>query len=554
SEVRAQYLLSTRLPEGVRQLGELIEAKRNMAARFAAEGRSDPEVPTMTAWDSTIQEQPGTYRALDALWQDYLDLVDRLTGGTHQVGTYRARTDLAEAIAALTRGDPEVLARWFQETFGLDQARLIEDEYGLGVILPDGDLAHFDVEARPRQLLTQVEETVLRLGFVPRFEDRVGLLERIGRRVQAGIRPGVDRPLRVLVTGDRSYAHPERVRQAIGMLPERSVVIHGAATGADTQAGQAARDRGLEVQEFPADWKRLGRSAGQVRNRRMFDATQPDLVIAFHDDLSQSRGTRGMVDYALSRGAEVYLISSEEDLAGLPEVLRRVAAEAELPEGVTKRPPTEPTWVSTFSSFRRHSLTYEGETYPTAEHLYQALKFKDPGVRAQIREVQDPKEAKTLAHRLLKTKPEAVVEGYTQNSEMSLDLMRRVLRIRAEQDEVFRKALLRSEGPIAEPRQDPFWGRGGENWMGRLLEELREELKHSLSEGVTREVPATSRPAGVPGDHPLVEQELWSAQAQALARSLLDAGEGSGTRATLRELAAARFADEYLRLARRALE
>src|SRR5690606_18028608 len=86
SEVRAQYLLSTRLPEGVRQLGELIEAKLTMAARFAAEGRSDPEVPTMTAWDSTIQEQPGTYRALDALWQDYLDLVDRLTGGTHQVG------------------------------------------------------------------------------------------------------------------------------------------------------------------------------------------------------------------------------------------------------------------------------------------------------------------------------------------------------------------------------------------------------------------------------------------------------------------------------------
>src|SRR5690606_31624365 len=103
-------------------------------------------------------------------------------------------------------------------------------------------------------------------------------------------------------------------------------------------------------------------------------------------------------------------------------------------------------------------------------------------------------------------------------------------------------------------RQDPFWGRDGENWMGRLLEELREELKHSLSEGVTRAVPATSRPAGVPGDHPLVKQELGSAQAQALARSLLAAGEGSGTRATLRELAAARFADEYLRLARRALE
>src|SRR5690606_33153617 len=128
--------------------------------------------------------------------------------------------------------------------------------------------------------------------------------------------------------------------------------IHGAATGADTQAGQAARDRGLEVQEFPADWKRLGRSAGQVRNRRMFDATQPDLVIAFHDDLSQSRGTRGMVDYALSRGAEVYLISSEEDLAGLPEVLRRVAAEAELPEGGAG---AAPSFVSTATNPKRQA-------------------------------------------------------------------------------------------------------------------------------------------------------------------------------------------------------
>src|SRR5690606_24274629 len=205
-----------------------------------------------------------------------------------------------------------------------------------------------------------------------------------------------------------------------------------------------------------------------------------------------------LADWCSPEPCHAHVLAHVANDLGQAGAVVRAGAEAGLPEGVTKRTPTEPTWVSTFSNFRRHSLTYEGETYPTAEHLYQALKFKDPEVRAQIRAVQNPKEAKALAHRLLKTKPEAVVEGYTQNSEMSLDLMRRVLRIRAEQDEVFRKALLRSEGPIAEPRQDPFWGRGGENWMGRLLEELREELKHSLPEGVTRAVPATSRPAGVP--------------------------------------------------------
>jgi phage baseplate assembly protein W len=51
----------------------------------------------------------------------------------------------------------------------------------------------------------------------------------------------------------------------------------------------------LPTVEFPADWNRYGVSAGPKRNRAMFRAIEPHLVIAFHDDLKYSKGTRHMV-------------------------------------------------------------------------------------------------------------------------------------------------------------------------------------------------------------------------------------------------------------------
>jgi hypothetical protein len=54
------------------------------------------------------------------------------------------------------------------------------------------------------------------------------------------------------------------------------------------------------VRAFPADWNRFGPAAGPIRNRLMLDEN-PDLVIAFHSDLSNSRGTADTVTEARSR-------------------------------------------------------------------------------------------------------------------------------------------------------------------------------------------------------------------------------------------------------------
>ena len=77
--------------------------------------------------------------------------------------------------------------------------------------------------------------------------------------------------------------------------------------------GWMAKQLGFEVREYPAKWDEHGKAAGPIRNRQMFDSEKPELVIAFHNDLANSKGTKDMVAYARSKGCPVNFISEEED-------------------------------------------------------------------------------------------------------------------------------------------------------------------------------------------------------------------------------------------------
>lgn len=123
--------------------------------------------------------------------------------------------------------------------------------------------------------------------------------------------------MNVLVTGDRHYKDRPIVgamlsgfRDLAMSMFEDLVVIEGGARGAD----EHAREWGLgydNVQHITveAEWTRYGNAAGPIRNRRMYDEYQPEIVLAFHDDLEgNSRGTKDMVQYASKQGALVYNI------------------------------------------------------------------------------------------------------------------------------------------------------------------------------------------------------------------------------------------------------
>jgi hypothetical protein len=85
------------------------------------------------------------------------------------------------------------------------------------------------------------------------------------------------------------------------------VVIEGEARGADTMGRLAAEDFGIPVLKFPANWGVYGKVAGPIRNRQMLSEGRPDLVLAFHNDIANSRGTKDMVKAAMKAGIETHV-------------------------------------------------------------------------------------------------------------------------------------------------------------------------------------------------------------------------------------------------------
>lgn len=101
--------------------------------------------------------------------------------------------------------------------------------------------------------------------------------------------------MRVLVCGGRDYQDRDFVFDALDRLHARmgvEVVIHGACpTGADRWADEWAKDRGISVESYEADWVRLGNWAGPVRNQQMIDEGKPGGVVAFPG----GKGTADMI-------------------------------------------------------------------------------------------------------------------------------------------------------------------------------------------------------------------------------------------------------------------
>jgi hypothetical protein len=113
--------------------------------------------------------------------------------------------------------------------------------------------------------------------------------------------------MNLLVCGGREYKDREQlfaVLDSYRIFP-RLTIIHGDARGADRLAGEWARERGVPVRAFPADWNQHGKNAGPIRNAQMIREGQPDAVVAFPG----GRGTDDMVRQASRAGITVLRIT-----------------------------------------------------------------------------------------------------------------------------------------------------------------------------------------------------------------------------------------------------
>jgi hypothetical protein len=103
--------------------------------------------------------------------------------------------------------------------------------------------------------------------------------------------------MRVLCCGDRNWTDRATIERELRTFPGDTVVIEGEARGADALAREVALALGFTVLAYPAHWQEYGRAAGAIRNREMLQQN-PELVLAFHNDIEHSKGTKDMVAIA----------------------------------------------------------------------------------------------------------------------------------------------------------------------------------------------------------------------------------------------------------------
>jgi len=125
------------------------------------------------------------------------------------------------------------------------------------------------------------------------------------------------------------------------------------------------------------------------------------------------------------------------------------------------------------SNFYEAPFKLDGDTWPTVEHYFQAVKTFDETDRRRIRDATNPAKAKSMGRKVLLRKD---WEGIKQ------DVMRKALRAKFSIPELREQLLATGDAKLIEaaPR-DYYWGAGakgtGKNRLGVLLAEIRDELK-----------------------------------------------------------------------------
>jgi hypothetical protein len=110
--------------------------------------------------------------------------------------------------------------------------------------------------------------------------------------------------MKVIICGGRDFKNwPMLDARLSAIHAETSFdrVATGAAPGADTLADTWARSRGIRVECYYALWQTHGKAAGPIRNQKMLDDEQPDMVIAFPG----GKGTADMVQRARAANIKV---------------------------------------------------------------------------------------------------------------------------------------------------------------------------------------------------------------------------------------------------------
>jgi hypothetical protein len=116
----------------------------------------------------------------------------------------------------------------------------------------------------------------------------------------------------VIICGDRNWTNTTLIYNELKNLPISCIIIEGEAKGADSIGRIMAEKLGMTVKKFPADWKTYGKSAGPIRNIEMLKKLKKyknSAILAFHNDIENSKGTKHMVSIGKKAKITVKIIT-----------------------------------------------------------------------------------------------------------------------------------------------------------------------------------------------------------------------------------------------------
>ncbi len=132
-----------------------------------------------------------------------------------------------------------------------------------------------------------------------------------------------------------------------------------------------------------------------------------------------------------------------------------------------------------FSPYTAHAIELNGTVYPTVEHAYQCLRYEDDKIIEEILSAPSPVRAWETSSKYKHLQ-------LPDFRERKLEVMKMLMRLKAQQHDDVKKALLESGDKVivkhifTYPPGDGFWDDGengkGLNHMGKMWMEIREEL------------------------------------------------------------------------------
>ena len=113
----------------------------------------------------------------------------------------------------------------------------------------------------------------------------------------------------VIFCGDRNWTDRDSVRDFIKFwLPKHTLIVQGGCRGLDDIAKEVALELGYIVTTVKAEWSKYGKSAGPIRNERMMKLN-PNWIVAFHENIDGSKGTKHMLGLAKKNKTSWALLS-----------------------------------------------------------------------------------------------------------------------------------------------------------------------------------------------------------------------------------------------------